>query len=71
MNSKEIMKSTELTIEQRFKLKVLEIHIQGLSQQQAQRLLVKFVQIGMIKDNIISHYTDIQSINPQGYLPDH
>ncbi|NDJ21786.1 phycobilisome degradation protein NblA [Nostoc sp. B(2019)] len=64
------MNSTELTIEQRFKLKVLEMHIQGLNQHQAQKLLVKFVQIGMIKDNIINHYTDIQSINPQNSLPD-
>ncbi|WP_193197570.1 NblA/ycf18 family protein [Nostoc sp. MG11] len=64
------MKSIELTMEQQFKLKVLEIHIQGLNQQQAQRLLVKFVQIGMIKDNIINNYIDIQSINIQGYLPD-
>ncbi|MBE9034369.1 NblA/ycf18 family protein [aff. Roholtiella sp. LEGE 12411] len=64
------MKSIELTIEQQFKLKVLETHIQGLNQQQAQKLLVKFVQIGMIKDNIISNYTDVQSINLQGYLQD-
>ncbi|MBD6615526.1 hypothetical protein FNW02_06665 [Komarekiella sp. 'clone 1'] len=64
------MKSIELTIEQQFKLKVLETHIQGLNQQQAQRLLVKFVQIGMLKDNIINNYTDIQSIKLQGYLPE-
>jgi hypothetical protein len=64
------MKSIELTMEQQFKLKVLETHIQGLNQQQVQKLLVKFVQIGMIKDNIISNYTDVQSINLQGYLQD-
>jgi hypothetical protein len=62
MNNKEIMKSIELTLEQQFQLKVLEMHIQGLSQEQAQKLLVKFVKIGMIKDNIISHSKDIQSI---------
>ncbi|MEA5502725.1 NblA/ycf18 family protein [Halotia wernerae UHCC 0503] len=57
------MNFIELTLEQQFKLKVLEIHIQGLSQQQAQKLLLKFVQIGMIKDNIINNYTHSQSIH--------
>ncbi len=56
------MNYTELTLEQQFKLKILEIHVQGLSQQQAQKLLLKFVQIGMIKDNIISNYIHTQSI---------
>ncbi|MBH8551520.1 NblA/ycf18 family protein [Nostocaceae cyanobacterium CENA357] len=50
------MNFTELTLEQQFKIKVLEIHIQGLSQQQAQKLLLKFVQIGMIKDNMMNNY---------------
>jgi hypothetical protein len=58
------MNSIELTLEQQFKLKVLEIHIQGLSQQQAQKLLLKFVQRSMIKDNIMNNYTYTQSINP-------
>jgi hypothetical protein len=46
----------ELTVEQQFKLKVLENQIQGLSKEQAQKLLLKAVQRGMIKDNIIRHY---------------
>ncbi len=57
------MNSTKLTLEQQFKLKILEIHIQGLSQQQAQKLLLKFVQIGMIKDNIINNDIHSQSIH--------
>ncbi len=58
------MNFTELTLEQQFKLKVLEIHIQGLSQQQAQKLLLKFVQIGMIKDNIMNNYGQQIQSNP-------
>ncbi|WGV24329.1 phycobilisome degradation protein NblA [Halotia branconii] len=58
------MNSTKLTLEQQFKLKILEIHIQNLNQQQAQKLLLKFVQLGMMKDNIISNYIQTQSIEP-------
>ena len=47
------MKSAELTLEQQFKLKVLENHIQSLSQKQAQKLLLKAVQQSMIQDNAI------------------
>jgi hypothetical protein len=63
MSKVNINHSTQLSLEQHFKLKVLEMHIQGLSQHQAQRLLVKFAQITMLKDNIISNYKDIQSID--------
>lgn len=45
-----------LTVEQQFKLKVLENHIQGLSQEQTQKLLLLAVQQGMVKDNIIKCY---------------
>ena len=47
------MKSAELTVEQQFKLKVLENHIQALSQTQAQKLLLKAIQQSMIQDNVI------------------
>ncbi|MBW4617017.1 MAG: NblA/ycf18 family protein [Desmonostoc vinosum HA7617-LM4] len=57
------MNSAKLTLEQHFKLKVLEMHVQKLSQQQVQKLLIKCVQIGMIKDNIISQYADISTVN--------
>ncbi|HAA30567.1 MAG TPA: phycobilisome degradation protein NblA [Cyanobacteria bacterium UBA8553] len=44
-----------LTLEQQFKLKVLETQIQGLSQEQAQKLLLAAVRLNLIKDNIIKH----------------
>ena len=47
------MKSAELTVEQQFKLKVLENHIQSLSQMQAQKLLLKAIKQNMIQDNVI------------------
>lgn len=47
------MKSAELTVEQQFKLKVLENHIQTLSQTQAQKLLLKAIKQSMIQDNVI------------------
>lgn len=45
------MESTELTLEQQFKLKVLESHIQGLSQEQLQRLILVAVRQVMTKSN--------------------
>lgn len=51
------MKSVELTIEQQFKLKVFENHIQSLSQEQAQKLLLKAVRQSMIQDNLIKGCT--------------
>lgn len=51
------MQPIELTVEQQFQLKVLENHIQGLSQKQAQKLLLKAIQLSMLKDNIIKGYT--------------
>ncbi len=47
------MKSEELTIEQQFKLKVLENHIQSLTPEQTQKLLLKAVRQNMIQDNVI------------------
>jgi hypothetical protein len=44
-------------VEQQFKLKVLENHVQGLSQEQAQKLLLNAVQHSMLKDNIIKRCT--------------
>ncbi|HEY9726996.1 MAG TPA: hypothetical protein V6D50_11165 [Chroococcales cyanobacterium] len=51
------MQSIELTVEQQLQLKVLENHIQGLSQKQVQKLLLKAIQLSMLKDNIIKSYT--------------
>lgn len=51
------MESEILTLEQKFRLKVLENHIQGLSQEQVQKLLLKAVQQNMIKDNVIKRCT--------------
>ncbi len=45
------MEPTELTLEQQFKLKVLENHIQGLSQEQLQKLLLLAVRQVMTKNN--------------------
>jgi hypothetical protein len=53
-----MMESEILTLEQKFRLKVLENHIQGLSQEQVQKLLLKAVQQNMIKDNVIKRCTD-------------
>lgn len=47
------MKSEELTVEQQFKLKVLENHIQPLSKTQVQKLLLKAIKQNMIQDNVI------------------
>lgn len=45
------MERTRLTVEQQFKLKVLENHIQTLSQEQLQKLLLLAVRQVMIKNN--------------------
>lgn len=42
---------SELTLEQQFKLKVLENHIQGLSQEQAHKLLLRVIRLNMQKNN--------------------
>ncbi|MBV9389110.1 MAG: NblA/ycf18 family protein [Chroococcidiopsidaceae cyanobacterium CP_BM_ER_R8_30] len=47
------MEPIELTLEQQFQLRILKDHTQGLSQKQAQDLLLLAVRQGMIKDNII------------------
>ena len=52
-----LLQLIELTGEQQLQLKVLENHIQGLSQKQAQKLLLKAIQLSMLKDNIIKGYT--------------
>ena len=49
------MEMKGLTLEQQFKLKVLETQIQSLSQEQAQKLLLAAVRLNLIKDNIIKH----------------
>ncbi len=49
------MEMKGLTLEQQFKLKVLETQIQSLSQEQAQKLLLSAVRLNLIKDNIIKH----------------
>ena len=46
-----IVETTGLTLEQEFKLKVLENHIQGLSQEQLQKLLLVVVRQTMIKND--------------------
>jgi hypothetical protein len=46
-----MVEPTELTVEQQFKLKVLENHIQGLSQEQLQKLLLLAVRHVMIKNS--------------------
>ncbi|HEY9709382.1 MAG TPA: NblA/ycf18 family protein [Oculatellaceae cyanobacterium] len=51
------MELTGLTLEQQFKLKVVENQIQGLSQEQAQKLLLAAIRLNLIKDNIIRHCT--------------
>ena len=51
------MELTGLTLEQQFKLKVVENQIQGLSQEQAQKLLLSAIRLNLIKDNIIRHCT--------------
>ncbi len=49
------MEMKGFTLEQQFKLKVLETQIQSLSQEQAQKLLLAAVRLNLIKDNIIKH----------------
>ncbi|MEG4458476.1 NblA/ycf18 family protein [Microcoleus sp. N9_A1] len=47
--------STELTVEQKFKLKVYSDETQSLSAEEAQILLIEMVRRNMIKDNVIKH----------------
>ena len=47
--------STELTVEQQFKLKVYSDETQSLSAEEAQILLIEMVRRNMIKDNVIKH----------------
>lgn len=44
----------DLSLEQQFKLRVLQEHIQGLTPVQMQKLLLKAVKQNMLKTNIIS-----------------
>lgn len=47
--------STELTVEQQFKLKVYSDETQSLSAEEAQILLIEMVRRNMIKDNVIKY----------------
>lgn len=47
------MEPIDISLEQQFKLRVLEAHIQGLSQEQLQKLLVNAVRQLMVKNNLI------------------
>jgi hypothetical protein len=42
-----------ISLEQEFKLQVLSLHVEKLSQQQLRKLLLKAVRQGMNKDNFI------------------
>lgn len=42
-----------ISLEQEFKLQVLSLHIQNLSQEQLRKLLLKAVRQGISKDNLL------------------
>jgi hypothetical protein len=42
-----------ISLEQEFKLQVLSLHVEKLSQEQLRKLLLKAVRQGMNKDNLI------------------
>lgn len=50
------MNTQELSLEQQFKLRVLEDHIQGLDPDQMQKMFLKVVKQNMLKDNFIGQY---------------
>ncbi|MEG4503789.1 NblA/ycf18 family protein [Microcoleus sp. F6_B4] len=47
--------TTDLTIEQQFKLKLYADQTQSLSAEEAQILLIEMMRRNMIKDNVIRH----------------
>ena len=47
--------STQLTLEQQFKLQILKDQVKGLSQEQAQEYLIEVFRQMMVKDNLVKH----------------
>ncbi|MBE9046665.1 NblA/ycf18 family protein [Pleurocapsales cyanobacterium LEGE 10410] len=47
--------SSQLSIEQQFKLKVLQEQVQTLSKEQAQEYLLEMFRQMMVKDNLVKH----------------
>jgi len=47
--------SNQLSMEQQFKLKVLQDQVQGLSKEQAQEYLLEMFRQMMVKDNLVKH----------------
>ncbi|NJN86061.1 MAG: photosystem I reaction center subunit XII [Leptolyngbyaceae cyanobacterium SL_7_1] len=58
-------KSFELTLEQQFEIRRMQMEVQGMSREQALDLLLQASRLLMLKDNIVRHLlkqTSIQSI---------
>ena len=47
--------SAQLSLEQQFKLKVLQEQVQDLSREQAQEYLLEMFRQMMVKDNLVKH----------------
>ena len=47
--------SGQLSLEQQFKLKVLQEQVEGLTKEQAQEYLLEMFRQMMIKDNLVKH----------------
>ncbi|ELS00622.1 Phycobilisome degradation protein nblA [Xenococcus sp. PCC 7305] len=47
--------SAKLSMEQQFKLKVLQEQVRGLSKEQAQEYLLEMFRQMMVKDNLMKH----------------
>lgn len=45
----------QLSLEQQFKLKVLQEQVQGLTKEQAQEYLLEMFRQMMVKDNLVKH----------------
>lgn len=45
----------QLTLEQQFKLKVLQEQVENLSKEQAQEYLLEMFRQMMVKDNLVKH----------------
>ena len=45
--------SAQLSLEQQFKLKVLQEQVEGLSEEQAQEYLLEMFRQMMVKDNLV------------------
>jgi hypothetical protein len=57
-------KSFELTLEQQFEIRRMQLEVQGMSREQALDLLMQASRLLMLKDNIVRHLLKQTAIQP-------